>query len=137
MYRLPSLPALLVEKEIIDVRTAQFLSEWQSQIDRDACPIAIQHLAAIVEHIRVLPRDQLVRYTADRILDELIADIRHRQILDLRYNVSHLRLQDYAERLAKLAVPQPVRAQPTERGRAQACASSCSTAKRNDNDKKA
>jgi hypothetical protein len=100
---LPSLPAVLVEKQIIHVATAQFLSEWQAWAEREAFPEAAAHLATIVEHIRALPRDEPVYHAVDRVVDELVTDIRHRMILDLRHKVSRLRLQVYAEQLGKLA----------------------------------
>jgi hypothetical protein len=76
MYPFLSLPAVLIEKQIIHVATAQFLSAWQTHAEQEACPILSQHLATIVEQIRVLPRGQFVRFGVDRIVEDLTTDIR-------------------------------------------------------------
>jgi len=108
MYRLPSLPAVLYEREIIHLATAQHLAEWQRRAEQDACPEASRQLDAIVGYLRVLPRNTTQRLVIDRLVDELVTDIRQRVISDLRHPIAQQRLQTYAERLARLAVPAPV-----------------------------
>ncbi|HEX2526894.1 MAG TPA: hypothetical protein VHL31_11450 [Geminicoccus sp.] len=106
MDPLPSLPAILVERQAIHPATAALLSSWQRRAEQDACPETCALLAAIVGCLRELPKaPHTANVTAVHVIDDLISDIREQVISDLRPQLSRLRLQVYAERLGKLAAP--------------------------------
>ncbi len=107
MYPLPSLSALLFERKIIHLATAQHLAEWQRPAEQDACPEVVRHLDAIVGYLRTLPRNTTQRLVIDRLADELVTDIREYVINDPRHPIARLRPQTYAERLERLAAPAP------------------------------
>jgi hypothetical protein len=106
MYPLPSLAAALVAREAVHLATAQYLADWQLRAETAACPAANASLARIVELLPTLPRrPELTSVAADRLIDELITDIRQHVIADLRHPLCRARLQVYAERFAALAAP--------------------------------
>jgi len=106
MYPLPSLSAVLFEREIIHLATAQFLADWQRRAEQVACPKAIRHLDAIIGYLRVLPRNTTQRLVIGRLVDKLPADIRQYVISDLRQPIAGPRF------LARLEPTRQVQALP-------------------------
>jgi hypothetical protein len=104
MYPLPSLAATLVAREVIHLATAQALADWQRRAEPTACPAASASLARIVELLPTLPRrPELASVAVDRLIEELVTDIRQYVIADLRHPLCRARLQVYAERFAAVS----------------------------------
>jgi hypothetical protein len=105
MHELPSLPALLVERQVVHPATAQLLAEWQRRAERDGCPHTHTCLANIVDQLRRLPNPpHLANIAAMHVIDDLVADIRQFMLVDPQTPRARSHLEMCSRRLARLTV---------------------------------